>query len=1160
MNKKKLILLTSLVTVVVMAIVLSLSTVGVAKVNNAKSLKLKLKKPDITDLVFVAVNNWNYVMRNNGSYMYDSPDADGNHNNAGGEFPRGTGITIVYAGGLYIGTIKNGVPVVSETEFATEFQPGPITNSGVAFEDLTADNPLSADNQVYLVDRSGSGDDYNNWPGPVTSVGLPAVIADAQTWAVFNDLDVTLNSESDLESPFPGLGMEVVAESFAFNAGPLSDVVYVKLTITNKTSTNYPDSYLGAWMDADVNNSSNDIVGVDTARGLGFVYNNTNEGAGQDFATGFDFFQGPVVNATDVSASLAAKNAANTTVLVYDPVKNVYVPTALPAGKIWLGATAFNTYANGTDPIDNNERYNLLAGRDKSSGIPKSGCGLNDYYAFRGNPITGQGTCDVAGSANPVGGLFATAADQRILHGVGPFTIEAGSSQEIWLGIVGAGGTNRLTAVSNMFATDDLAQVTFSAGLVAPKPPATPKISVTALNGAVSIVWQNNAELEGDDAGEILGITTANGYSEDYVKYDFQGYRVYRSLTGIPTDFERLAEYDLSDGITVINNMTLNTLGHLDISDIVVGTDNGLQYNYIDQDVTNMTRYYYSVTAYDAQPYISTSATFTDPINGLTVDAPSGLPITLETAKTANVVSIVPMASVVGVSDDAHTTDATHTGPSDGSIGVSVVDPSKVQSGTYTISFREIPTTVGTKTLVGDEFLPSNLLVYEAKLGSTVRTISSRADDPRTFYDANANGTFDTGVDSLLDDSKFGVIQVSATDPSTETPIIVDGLSIYVYGPALDFKAFDVTANAGGPVNPPAGGAATFQGFPSSDPDLVNDQQVNGSFWFVADWRSATLTTGAYAQFVTNAVDDWNGWGNLVPYDFEYRFTAGGSVGQFRNTTTQANVPFEVWNVSTGTRLMIDWLNDAATGNFQLVNADHPASGGNNDPRTCRFYITQPATLAAGTAGYDAWVILNDNLAANYDYVIGRQVFVNWNGGDVGVGVYNAPLPETGTIFRINTTKPNTATDAFTFDATASTITTSKSALKKGLKNVKVVPNPYYGRSTYQASLFDKQIKFTNLPATCDIKIFTVAGDLVATLRHNDLSNNNRVNTNPLDLAGTPTAKETSSEVWNLQNADGKYVASGMYIALIDAPGIGKKLVKFAVIQEAIQINGPDVR
>ncbi len=40
----------------------------------------------------------------------------------------------------------------------------------------------------------------------------------------------------------------------------------------------------------------------------------------------------------------------------------------------------------------------------------------------------------------------------------------------------------------------------------------------------------------------------------------------------------------------------------------------------------------------------------------------------------------------------------------------------------------------------------------------------------------------------------------------------------------------------------------------------------------------------------------------------------------------------------------------------------------------------------------------------------------------------------------------------------------------------------------------------------------------------------------------------------------GAFVASGMYIALIEAPGIGKKTVKFAIIQEEMRIDGPDNR
>jgi hypothetical protein len=246
---------------------------------------------------------------------------------------------------------------------------------------------------------------------------------------------------------------------------------------------------------------------------------------------------------------------------------------------------------------------------------------------------------------------------------------------------------------------------------------------------------------------------------------------------------------------------------------------------------------------------------------------------------------------------------------------------------------------------------------------------------------------------------------------------------------------------------------------------------------------------------------------------------------------------------------------------WDFTDADHTISGGDNDPYTDWIYWFRPATQTPGHAGYDASSIAGGALAGE---VMARTILVAWNGGLVTDPTWPANAqqlrPANGTIFRIVSTKPNAATDAFAFTATANSVTTAKKDLKKGLKDIRVVPNPYYGRSTYQASLFDKQVKFINLPAACTIKIFTVAGDLVQTIKHTDLSNNNRVNYNPLDLFGTPSALNSSVEVWNLQNAGGKFVASGMYIALIDAPGAGKKMLKFAVIQEEITINGPDIR
>ncbi|HNB57442.1 MAG TPA: hypothetical protein PKV06_10785, partial [bacterium] len=249
---------------------------------------------------------------------------------------------------------------------------------------------------------------------------------------------------------------------------------------------------------------------------------------------------------------------------------------------------------------------------------------------------------------------------------------------------------------------------------------------------------------------------------------------------------------------------------------------------------------------------------------------------------------------------------------------------------------------------------------------------------------------------------------------------------------------------------------------------------------------------------------------------------------------------------------------------WDITEFDHPISGGDNDPYTDWIYWMRPTNTNPGQAGYDAVVTAGDGTTGINAEVMARVILVNWNGGSVSDPSYPANLvanrPETGTVFRIVSTKPNQTTDQFAFSTTANTALTSKSAKKNSLDKILVVPNPYYGRSTYQKTLFDKQVMLTNLPPVCTIKIFNVAGDLIATLNHNGASNNKRVNTSPLNLATEASSKTTGAEVWDLRNTNGEFVASGMYIAVVEASGYGKKMVKFAVIQEKTTINGPDIR
>jgi hypothetical protein len=82
------------------------------------------------------------------------------------------------------------------------------------------------------------------------------------------------------------------------------------------------------------------------------------------------------------------------------------------------------------------------------------------------------------------------------------------------------------------------------------------------------------------------------------------------------------------------------------------------------------------------------------------------------------------------------------------------------------------------------------------------------------------------------------------------------------------------------------------------------------------------------------------------------------------------------------------------------------------------------------------------------------------------------------------------------------------------LERVLVVPNPYRAREQWDRP-GGNEIHFINLPAQASIKIFTVAGDLVAELQHND----------PV----------RDFERWNLKNGRGQDVASGIYIYRVES-------------------------
>jgi len=99
---------------------------------------------------------------------------------------------------------------------------------------------------------------------------------------------------------------------------------------------------------------------------------------------------------------------------------------------------------------------------------------------------------------------------------------------------------------------------------------------------------------------------------------------------------------------------------------------------------------------------------------------------------------------------------------------------------------------------------------------------------------------------------------------------------------------------------------------------------------------------------------------------------------------------------------------------------------------------------------------------------------------------------------------------------------------------VKVVPNPYMVRNAWEKSNERSKLQFINLPAKCTIKIFTIAGNLIKVIEHENDSQETQGGTAWWDPMLT----------MNNQN-----IASGVYIYHINSPGIGTHVGKFAVIK-----------
>lgn len=223
--------------------------------------------------------------------------------------------------------------------------------------------------------------------------------------------------------------------------------------------------------------------------------------------------------------------------------------------------------------------------------------------------------------------------------------------------------------------------------------------------------------------------------------------------------------------------------------------------------------------------------------------------------------------------------------------------------------------------------------------------------------------------------------------------------------------------------------------------------------------------------------------------------------------------------------------------------APNPVFG---DPLPVKFSIFTPTAAGEKKVKFTFFDSNNDStlsFSSNPEEIkvlTGAETFtqnqrITWSIRINTAGVDSATkMPTLGDTYRLKFFVPFGANDVFVFN-TSSQLINAAAAKEKFAEGPYVVPNPYVGAASFEPAPFgvqgrgDRRIEFRNLPANCTIRIYTVRGELVQTLRQ-DGSMNGYI-------------------PWDLRTKDNLDVAPGLYVYHVDAGAAGNSIGKFAIIK-----------
>lgn len=548
----------------------------------------------IMDYKLYAKNQWSLPITNYGTFGLRSSGS------AGGEWPRGSGNMYIFGAGIWIGAL----PTRRETLVSSGYDPssGKSEFTPGCWENATTPGSYGRDFERVYIYPEDWPPDPTKFPASMqdsilTPLRIPlptgdtikghiypiprTTISTADAWTVFNDRDISLHVSAD-----PAIGVEIYQYTYSWSLPWNRDIIFFTLCVKNVSGHELKDMYLAMVCDPDIGNAADDMAsiilrkyiknraGTDSVftKNVGYCWDsNFDEGwETPPGYVGFDFLQSPyayndgIDNDGDGVIDEGPDGIDNNNNGLIDE----------PAELEQLGLTSYKifTLAAG-DPRDNFAQYLAMTGR-----------AWRPPYEY-----------------NPYDSTDVTPADKRFLQATGPFSLKTDSITTLTIAVMAA-PSNPVVGVGDLYSlalTASAAQAAYDNNWIMPNPPPSPNLTLLPGEGRITLIWDNSPENVPDRFYPYAAALRNPFYRE----YDFQGYKVYKSLTGKIGEWQFLDQFDKIDGI-VFQDTTVGTNA----------TDKGLSYAYIDSSNIRLGfPYYYAVTAYDVNTmgYVSpTTDTF----------------------------------------------------------------------------------------------------------------------------------------------------------------------------------------------------------------------------------------------------------------------------------------------------------------------------------------------------------------------------------------------------------------------------------------------------------------------------------------------------------------------------------------------------------------------